>query len=368
MEDLYADLIELKPFSVVNRIWISEVFQYPIRKFDGCLKAGTFPVFLVHGSTEYGYENRSIDYKLFTQLAQQGHGFALVHVMDEIYDHSLSTYGLEKCLLVFREYYRPSGGKLKLCIDFFRSFLIPNRYSSSDRQYYGIKSLAYEIYLRLTHIFRKFSFMKRQYLPSLPGNKVDFIPLGYTDKFASVRSENIPTLAERKYRWSFCGNSFKTDRKLMLSCLADIKPSFVYEYQGFMDKRSLTGEEYWGILTQSMFAPCSLGNMNIDTYRLFEVLEAGAIPIILKSHAWQPYNYYSHLLGEHPIPTFSSWREAKVFLESTNLEAARKLSDQVRNWYRTFKSDLQARVQQSLLEVAVDNLLPHDIKNLDVLC
>jgi hypothetical protein len=362
---MYIDLIELKPYNTVNRLWISEIFQCTIRRFDGCLKPNTFPVFIVQGSTEYGAEGRSTEYKLFPYLSREGHSFGLIHVMDEVYDHNLSVYDLDKCALVFREYFRPIGGKLQFLIDFSKSFSIPNRYSSCNRQYSWSKQLLYELYLRFTNVFRRFVFMKRQYLPPLPEDKIFYLPLGYTDKFALVRETVLPPPDERMYQWSFCGNSFKSDRKLMLKCLIDIKPNFTYEYQGFMDEQSLSGEEYWEILTQSIFVPCSLGNLNIDTYRLFEVLEAEAIPIILKSHAWQPYNYYKNLLGEHPIPTFSSWKEVKLFLTNIDLESIKKLSKEVIDWYAIFKSDLKNKIRESLLETARDNLLSHDIKHLD---
>ena len=47
---MYIDLIELPPYNTGNRLWISKIFQYPIRRFDGSIKANTFPVFIVQGN------------------------------------------------------------------------------------------------------------------------------------------------------------------------------------------------------------------------------------------------------------------------------------------------------------------------------
>lgn len=154
----------------------------------------------------------------------------------------------------------------------------------------------------------------------------------------------------------------------MLACLNNIQPNFIHEYHGFMGKRSLSGEEYWEVLTHSTFVPCSIGNLNIDTYRLFEVLEAEAIPIILRSHAWQPYDYYKTLLGTHPIPTFSSWKEARTFLTHIDSESITKLSKKVTEWYASFKSSLKVKIYESILEKAKNNLLSYDVKSLDSLC
>ena len=359
------DLIELKPDITVNRRWISEIFQSPIRQFDGCLKSDTFPIFVVNGSTEYEIGERSLEYRLFKHLSDSGHHFGLIHVMDEIYDHNLSVYGLKQCISIFREYYRPVGGKRQLLVDFGRSFITPTRYLSG---YSRTKRLVHGLYIRIAprYVLRNFRFMMRQYLPRLPMDKVFFIPLGYTDKLAE-NADSLP-MAERSYKWSFCGDSFKADRKSMLRCLGSIHPSYIFEYQGFMSEGSLSGDQYLEVLLQSMFIPCPMGNLNIDTYRFFEALEAGAIPLILKSHAWQPYSYYEILLGKHPIPTFSSWKQAKHFLECIDPDSIEMLSQEVNRWYAAFKSDLKLRIRESLLKSAQNRLLAQDIHDLDSLC
>lgn len=358
------DLIELKPYITVNRTWISEIFQCEIRQFDGCLRANTFPIFIVNGSTEYDIDNRSADYKLFPHLSQEGHSFGLIHVMDEIYDHNLSVYYLNKCSLVFREYFRPTGGKISLWKDYGKSFFLQNRYFY---KYSGIKRFIYQWYVRLSpkYALPKFDFMKRQYLPALPAEKISFMPLGFTDKLAVTRQINPPPVHKRKYQWSFCGDSFKSDRQLMISCLSSIQPNFIHEYHGFMGTNSLSGADYWEILTQSVFVPCSIGNLNLDTYRLFEVLEAEAIPIILRSHAWQPYDYYHNLLGKHPIPTFDSWQEVEYFLTNIDTELIQNISQEVNSWYANFKSDLKIKISESISAAASGNLLSRDLDRLD---
>lgn len=360
----HIDLIELKPYITVNLSWISDIFQHEIRRFDGCLRANSFPIFIVNGSTEYGVEERSICYKLFADLSKEGHSFGLIHVMDEIYDHDLSVYNLNKCSIVFREYFKPTGGKTQFWIDFCKSFFTPYRLGN---RYSGAKRLAYEFYVRLhpKFVFPKFTFMKRQYLPSVSKDKVFSIPLGFTDRIALMSKANPPPIiSARRYMWSFCGDSFKSDRQLMLDCLRNIQPNFIHEYHGFFGDRSLSGEEYWEVLTQSIFVPCSIGNRNIDTYRLFEALEAKSIPIVLKNHDWQPYNYYKNLLGEHPIPTFSSWKEAQSFLTNIDSSSIKKLSQEVVDWHTIFKSELKAKIHKSLSEATGYRLLSHDIVGL----
>ena len=41
----------------------------------------------------------------------------------------------------------------------------------------------------------------------------------------------------------------------MLEYLKSCKPNFIYEYQGFMNKKGLSGEAYWKVLNDSIFIP-----------------------------------------------------------------------------------------------------------------
>lgn len=353
-----VDLIELHPGTLRSSLWISDIFQHQIRKFDGCLNKNTFPVFIVHGDMALGLKDRSLNFRLFSYLNQESHSFGLIHLYDENYDHDSSSYYLEKCVLVFRNFFRPQGGMFQLLKDYSKSFFYPI-YSNSKHS--GIKLQASKLRTR----YYGFQFMKRQYLPSLPTEKIFHFPLGYIDRFAREKKDNLPKITDREYKWSFCGDSFKTDRKLMLEYLSNCQPNFIHEYKGFTGKGSLSGEDYWIVLTKSIFIPCPFGNVNIDSYRLFEALEAGAIPIILISSAFQPYDYYKNLLGEHPIPTFSSWQEVKLFLDNISITAIEQLSEKVSKWYANFKFNLKQEIRETLLKTAKSNLLSHDVKQLD---
>ncbi|MEL6321566.1 MAG: hypothetical protein AAFQ57_13105, partial [Cyanobacteria bacterium J06626_14] len=97
-----------------------------------------------------------------------------------------------------------------------------------------------------------------------------------------------------------------------------------------------------------------------------EALEAKAIPIILKTHALQPYDYYHNLLGKHPLPTFSSWQESEAFLRKMDLNSIKALSEEIVTWYVSFKADLQSKVQKVLRRIAQDALLTDEVNCLDV--
>jgi hypothetical protein len=371
------DLIELPPFDVRNRLWISDIFQYSIRRFDGSLKAGKLPVFIVHGNLCLSPDYRSISFQLFSHLNDCGCYFGLIHVLDENYDQDLSVYYLEKCIFVFREYLRQNGGTFKLIEEYVKSFFHPT-YNNipPDVSASIVRFIAYKVRERDPRgNWSIFQYLKRQYLPvTLPMKKIFHIPLGYTDMFGESLGNHTDVgqnldnqIVERDYKWSFCGQSWKKDRPLMLQSLHGIEPKFVYESNP-VSYEMLSGKDYYRIVSQSIFIPCPFGNVNIDTYRLFEALEVGAIPIILKGHAFQPYGYYNILLGNHPIPVFSSWKDAGRFMSSLTDRSTIELSEQIRRWYQLFKVDLKVRIKEIISSAIQDKLLAADINQLESYC
>lgn len=365
---MQIDLIDLDPKKTRNHLWISDLFDCNIRTFNGTLFKNSFPIFIVHGSRNVSIKYRSINSDLFEYLNSNGHSFGLVHIMDENYDHDISVYNMDKCVIVFREYYRPRGGILPLVSNYCKSFFLPV-YNASTRS--GFCRFAADLKIRVLGTFSVLAFMRRQYLPQLPSTKkILFFPLGYTDR---VQREKIDVLdvakggicfskiTERKYRFSFCGQGSKKDRKTMLECFKYCCPNYIFESDSASESGALSGEVYGGILAQSIFVPCPLGNINIDTYRLFEALDAGAIPILTSRYAYQPYDYYKVLLGDHPIPTFRSWRQAEIFVRNISDDSIEKLSEEINFWYKSYRLFLKSIINKSLSTIIVGNLLTSDL-------
>lgn len=123
-------------------------------------------------------------------------------------------------------------------------------------------------------------------LPKL--SKIQVIPLGYHWKSsASTRA------IERPYTWSFAGSKnvrayvnskvVKEHNRAddMYSLLA-IQPHKIYWLDDWSDPNKLEKSEYLKLLESSVFVPCPTGQ-NADTYRFYEALEAGCMPIFIST-------------------------------------------------------------------------------------
>jgi hypothetical protein len=91
-------------------------------------------------------------------------------------------------------------------------------------------------------------------------------------------------------------------------------------------------------LVESAFTLCPSGT-NEETFRLWEALESGSIPIIQNSTAWTPLQQ-----KPHPLPVVSHWSEVKDFLQVLGGHANEidGLQLRVGNWWRRFKKEHQA--------------------------
>jgi hypothetical protein len=162
--------------------------------------------------------------------------------------------------------------------------------------------------------YRHFSYVLRAYHPTRfrhPG--IFVIPLGFTNGTVQRRSlGELQPASRRKYSWSFMG-ALISSRPEMYRAFKEIEGGNVYVYSGNRsdpNRRLLPKNEYNQLLEDSTFSPCPMGNVMVETYRIYEALEAGSIPI---TEDRSLIHYYEELLGPNPIPRFRSWPQAARF-------------------------------------------------------
>jgi hypothetical protein len=114
--------------------------------------------------------------------------------------------------------------------------------------------------------------------------------------------------------------------------------------------------EYRQLLLNSMFAPCPMGNANIECYRTFEALESGAVPIVEKRLT---LDYYRELLGpDFPGLIVSSWREArqKIAHLLSRPEELNALQQKCIEWWTSYKVSYTGQVGAFLERRSAQNV------------
>jgi len=159
---------------------------------------------------------------------------------------------------------------------------------------YGVVQLSDETLAGVYHYigFPHCKFIARNYVHprfrTLP--YVFNFGLGYIKGFTSITS-NKP-FKDRKYVWGMAGQyredppgipKTNTSRSDALKIFSSLKPNFFHSTEGFSHPNRYTPQEYRAFMNDCQFALCPYGHTNNDTFRIYESLEAGCIPIVLKN-------------------------------------------------------------------------------------
>jgi len=199
-----------------------------------------------------------------------------------------------------------------------------------------------EWYRQPTQAYRSFSHVIRNfYHPGLVHPGISQLPLG---PCRDTRLAGAPRpILERKNIWSFAGYVTST-RAAMMNALEELTPHVGYAIGGVRTVLPLLEPaRYLELLHDSMFAPCPMGNVNLECFRLYEALDSGAIPIV-ETRPW--LNYFEKLLGPHPLPAVNCWSEAPGLMRAlmTDSDALVRKQQEIRDWW----INCQDRLRQDL--------------------
>ena len=181
-------------------------------------------------------------------------------------------------------------------------------------------------------IYNKFNYVWRAFCLSRYFNnkKVSCLPIGY--KSGTLFKKEI---VERKYKWSFLGTPHKSSRQDLLFQLSDIEPSFSHKTKKFNEK-IIDVSKMSEILTSTEFIPCPNGFVHPETYRLYEALECGCIPIVENA-----YKYYDRLFPNNPFIKVDRWIEAKPVIREWQKDQIEQKREECRAWWSQYKNQLQ---------------------------
>ncbi|HLB94310.1 MAG TPA: hypothetical protein VJJ81_03600 [Candidatus Babeliales bacterium] len=180
---------------------------------------------------------------------------------------------------------------------------------------FGILLLSDEAFIAPTDSYRYANFVFRTSWDSKYNafKNVLVFPLGYKTGFWKDCDKNLKPAIQRKYTWSFAGQSTgKQSRADMFKNMKQISNYFIHETYTWDDPNALKTNVYRDVLLDTIIVPCPSGWINPDTFRTYEALECGCIPIVEKGYN----NYYESLLGKHPMPVVESWEQAPDLVKS----------------------------------------------------
>jgi len=168
-------------------------------------------------------------------------------------------------------------------------------------------------------------------------------PLGYTPK-------TRPTLkqigyVEKTLPWFYAGQINHIRRAQMRDIIVhcDNSPSLFFPSEAF--STGLDPAVYFDMMAHSKAVPCPPGNVTQDSFRVYEALESGAVPIVDRFSAQGMGNYWERLFPHAPFPIISSYKELP---EAIDRAQDPNLANQVFSWWMRKKMTIRQQMKDIL--------------------
>ena len=204
---------------------------------------------------------------------------------------------------------------------------------------------------------------------------VYFIPMGHKRGYRDYISPK--SISDRQYSWSFAGEvGGRLSRREMLRYANNISGGIAYVGQGYNNSKNLSFEGYCKLMSDTIFALSPGGNRCVETSRIYEAIEAGAIPIVedfskfnlikgifrevfkpsefKKYKVWAPHywreslnklfskSYWIQVYGPNfPCPRCSDWRELEKLIATIDTEAK---SQEIQVFWSEYKKSLKDKI------------------------
>jgi hypothetical protein len=171
-----------------------------------------------------------------------------------------------------------------------------------------------------------------------------YIPWGWTP---NCRVDAWP---ERTLDCSFAGQITHKRRWDMMSQFPKIAMSLKkWEFHGSDGfAKGISQAEYYGLMARSKVIPCPSGPLTVDSFRVCEALELGAVALLDAASPTGPYpEYWERVFGACPLSIIKDWNELPVLLEiwSGNWPSVNNI---VRMWWAAWKESLKQNLHQDL--------------------
>ena len=185
--------------------------------------------------------------------------------------------------------------------------------------------------------------LRNYWRPDVSSNpKVQILPLGYANN-RCAQSKSNPAFADRQNLWGFAGSLDRPGRIDALEILRKTGPYEEHTKQTWSAPAKLDASTYTEHLRNAKFVPCFAGSKSLESYRLYEALENGAIPIYVPSESHNSADEYTELYGKHPFLGFPSWQKAAEMLPmlANQSQIMEKHREKLREWWSQKKQELR---------------------------
>lgn len=173
------------------------------------------------------------------------------------------------------------------------------------------------------------------------GTSANMIPLGYTPE-TRKQLKRLDAI-KKNTSFFFSGQINHVRRKQMADALRRHWHYSFFETDGFA--KGMNPEDYYSHMALARVVPCPPGNQTQDSFRLYEALEAGAVPIVDRFSAQGNGNYWERLFPDAPFPVLSRYSELVPLIQDSQSQALR---NKVFAWWIKKKMQIKNQIKEQL--------------------
>lgn len=161
--------------------------------------------------------------------------------------------------------------------------------------------------------------------------------------------------SDKIYDWSFMGQNSHTRREQcieQLTSLQDKYPNnYLLETAGFL--KGIDRESYYDILAKTKITICPSGVISPDSFRLYEALEAGCVPIADDiSPSYNSKGYWNMVLGDNlPFPIIENYNDLPKVIENV-LEHYEVIQRTTAVWWQNYKKYINYTLYSNIEELS----------------
>lgn len=155
-------------------------------------------------------------------------------------------------------------------------------------------------------------------------DRADFyLPIGYPSK--------IDLQTTKTKDWFFAGQITNPTRNDCAKVLSKLKGGELKRTEGF--SQGFPYEDYLQKMGRAKVVPCPSGPAIPDTFRVYEALELGCIPVV--DNGW----YWNKLFPHHPLSVVEEWKDFPAMLDF-ELQNFKQRQTEVQSWWLEYRVNL----------------------------
>jgi hypothetical protein len=163
-----------------------------------------------------------------------------------------------------------------------------------------------------------------------------------------IRDYKINRDLEKKYLWSFVGQVQNPSRQQCVEVLSKLDNGLLHTALAFGGEvGGVEYQNYLDILCQTKYAICPPGSMCVDSFRLYEAIECGAVPITSYRSPRDPedFNYWAEVHPKNKVYAVKDWNilthmfgeDDNTFKEDQNFQSLLRDNE----WWFEYKNELE---------------------------